>query len=630
MQDSQSPTFSDDDLFLRDSDRDRMALAFAALLHKRQSLLLGSDSDVMLEHYGKILVQQLRRQDEVQVEVYFPSSSEALIQRFNDVLAPMSLEDAVATSGPTLPARILVLHDARSVQTSQLELLSRLVNDFPGANVRVVLLVNTNSQLDKDIAAFGKRMSRWTVETPDAQAGELFLRKATMAGLEDPATTLLERLGLMGNNADAYDDFEDEDLDFSARDPAAEQALLQAVAQHNENDGDEEDRPRRSSLKPLLLGAVAVLLISVAAVLTLSSKYRDLTLEAAQSWTTQIKAAIGLADTQAQPGVDTPEPVSADAVIASEASTDTTPNTPPNTPSDIAPDTASENVIDTSPGAAPDTTVDTAPEQTVTPQASETPTPTGAPAPEAQTPQDMTERLARSLKVQEAATLAPAASASPEPALPAVPVVAQPVVDPVWQDARTDLQLSRTARGLASAAAGDTAPIVAALADDARFAAVALPTVVATAETALQPVPAAIIAPAPAPTPARDAPNAPTPTPAVAAPDAPTAQAKSKPAPAAAAGNAWVRSLPQGNWLIQYVSVKDQAQAQQWMAQHPQIKGLHAVDMVKRGTQERHVVVVQGPHTSQARAQAFASSAESPKEYWVRTARSVRGDMAKP
>ncbi|MDP4608167.1 MAG: hypothetical protein NWS83_03495, partial [Burkholderiaceae bacterium] len=428
MQDSQSPTFSDDDLFLRDSDRDRMALAFAALLHKRQSLLLGSDSDVMLEHYGKILVQQLRRQDEVQVEVYFPSSSEALIQRFNDVLAPMSLEDAVATSGPTLPARILVLHDARSVQTSQLELLSRLVNDFPGANVRVVLLVNTNSQLDKDIAAFGKRMSRWTVETPDAQAGELFLRKATMAGLEDPATTLLERLGLMGNSADAHDDFEDEDLDFSARDPAAEQALLQAVAQHSEKD-DDEDTPRRSGLKPLLLGAVAVLLISVAAVLTLSSKYRDLTLEAAHSWTTQIKAAIGQADTQAQPGVDTPEPVPADAVIASEASTDTPPNTTPNTPSDTAPDTAS----------------DTAPDQTATPQASETPTPADAPAPEAQTPQDITERLARSLKVQEAAAPAPAPAPAPDdatPPEPASPVRAQPVVEPVWQDARTDLQLS--------------------------------------------------------------------------------------------------------------------------------------------------------------------------------------------
>jgi septal ring-binding cell division protein DamX len=182
--------------------------------------------------------------------------------------------------------------------------------------------------------------------------------------------------------------------------------------------------------------------------------------------------------------------------------------------------------------------------------------------------------------------------------------------------------LSRTARGLTGAAEGDTAPIVAALADDPRFATVALPAVVAAAETALQP--------APAPAPARDAQNAPTPTPTVAAPDAPTPQAKPKPAPAAAAGNAWVRSLPQSNWLIQYVSVKDQAQAQQWIAQHPQLKGLHAVDMVKRGNQERHVVVVQGPHTSQARAQAFATSAESPKEYWVRTARSVRGDMAKP
>jgi len=78
MTDSVSPQFGDDDLFLRDADRDRMALAFGALLGKRQSLMLASDSDVLLEHYGKILVQQLRRHEGVHVEVYFPSSSEAL------------------------------------------------------------------------------------------------------------------------------------------------------------------------------------------------------------------------------------------------------------------------------------------------------------------------------------------------------------------------------------------------------------------------------------------------------------------------------------------------------------------------------------------------------------------------
>ena len=122
MTDATSPQFANDDLFLRDADRERMALAYGALIAKRQSLLLASSSDVLLEHYGRILVQQLRRHDDVQVEVYFPSSSEALIQRFNDVLAPMSLEDAVSTQGAGLPARILVLHDARSVQASQLEL----------------------------------------------------------------------------------------------------------------------------------------------------------------------------------------------------------------------------------------------------------------------------------------------------------------------------------------------------------------------------------------------------------------------------------------------------------------------------------------------------------------------------
>ena len=111
-----TPTFSPEDLFLRDSDRERLAMSYNVLVTKRQSLLMISDSDVLLEHYGRMLIRMLRETTDVEVEVFFPSSTDALIQRFNDILAPLSVEDAMATQGPVLPARVLVMHDAVAVQ----------------------------------------------------------------------------------------------------------------------------------------------------------------------------------------------------------------------------------------------------------------------------------------------------------------------------------------------------------------------------------------------------------------------------------------------------------------------------------------------------------------------------------
>ena len=117
-------------------------MSYNALVTKRQSLLMLSENDVLLEHYGRMLIRMLRETSDVEVEVYFPSSTDALVQRFNDILAPLSVEDAMSILGPALPARVLVMHDAKSVKRQQVELLARLVNDFPGANVRLVMLLN--------------------------------------------------------------------------------------------------------------------------------------------------------------------------------------------------------------------------------------------------------------------------------------------------------------------------------------------------------------------------------------------------------------------------------------------------------------------------------------------------------
>ena len=261
------PMFSPEDLFLRDSDRERLAMSYNALVTKRQSLLMLSENDVLLEHYGRMLIRMLRETSDVEVEVYFPSSTDALVQRFNDILAPLSVEDAMSILGPALPARVLVMHDAKSVKRQQVELLARLVNDFPGANVRLVMLLNESTERREDLASFGKRTARWTIETPTPVVADVFLQKAASVGMAGAATHLIDRLGLRQIDADtlAQDDEPADGLPYEAEVFGADDQASTAWGW-------------RRWLMTLFV-AVSLLILSAVLVLSLYPKHRDAVLD---------------------------------------------------------------------------------------------------------------------------------------------------------------------------------------------------------------------------------------------------------------------------------------------------------------------------------------------------------------
>ena len=48
----------------------------------------------MLDHYGRLVINKLRKMTELQIEVFLPQNTEALLDRFNQILSGLSLEDA--------------------------------------------------------------------------------------------------------------------------------------------------------------------------------------------------------------------------------------------------------------------------------------------------------------------------------------------------------------------------------------------------------------------------------------------------------------------------------------------------------------------------------------------------------
>jgi len=182
-------------LFFRVADRMRLEGYVAALIDDNMSLSVVSSHDAILDHYGKLLVARLREAaPHMGLEVYFPASAEALITRFNEVLQAYSIEDAMGTKAPVAPPKIWIVHDASALPDHEIQLLARLVQHFPAANIRVVMLLTTTSKKQRLLASFGRRILNWEIEPPSDEQAQALLEQARAQGREGAVSALLKKI----------------------------------------------------------------------------------------------------------------------------------------------------------------------------------------------------------------------------------------------------------------------------------------------------------------------------------------------------------------------------------------------------------------------------------------------------
>ena len=191
----------DDDLtinqaiFFRVSDRLRLEGYVAGLIQSGMSLSMVSAQDAILDHYGKLLVARLREAaPEIELEVCFPASADALISRFNEVLQTYSIQDAMGNKVQNAPPKIWIVHDAAALPDHEIQLLARLVQNFPGANIRVVMLLTAASGKHELLNAFGRRFLHWDIEPPTLAQKNALLEQARAQGRETLVNGLLNQL----------------------------------------------------------------------------------------------------------------------------------------------------------------------------------------------------------------------------------------------------------------------------------------------------------------------------------------------------------------------------------------------------------------------------------------------------
>lgn len=157
------------DIFQSPGDRLRFEILLKSLKEGSTNLAVLSEHDKVLDFYGDLFEERLLAQGDGQVEFCSSTNSERLVQKFNEILSELTLNQALEKDKKYAPRRYLVFRDSILMQDFELQLLARLVNGFPASNITVILLINNSGNYRNKLQAFGKSLVEWEVET---QAGE--------------------------------------------------------------------------------------------------------------------------------------------------------------------------------------------------------------------------------------------------------------------------------------------------------------------------------------------------------------------------------------------------------------------------------------------------------------------------
>ena len=137
--------FDSGDIFYRPEDKQRLQYALDAIVDDKSGLAVIGDNERVLAHYCQMLLTKLRDLDGFEIEVFLPMNTVSLLKRFNELLASMSVDEARQPAAADKPVTLLVVNDANEIQEDQWSLLTRLLSDFPGVNVRLVLFIDKTS-----------------------------------------------------------------------------------------------------------------------------------------------------------------------------------------------------------------------------------------------------------------------------------------------------------------------------------------------------------------------------------------------------------------------------------------------------------------------------------------------------
>ena len=183
------------EFFFRVADRLQMDSCLTAVSKEGKSLVLVSPSNELLDHFGAAFIRRLKQNlVNTPVEVFMPPDSEVMLERFNKLLSSLSLDVATQTRKDMPPESVWVVHDANALGSYEIELLTRLLHQFPGAGISAVLMFASDANPETSICNQGKQFVSWVLEMPTPEQKLSAIQQARKNGNEEAAVQFFNRL----------------------------------------------------------------------------------------------------------------------------------------------------------------------------------------------------------------------------------------------------------------------------------------------------------------------------------------------------------------------------------------------------------------------------------------------------
>jgi hypothetical protein len=310
---------STSEFFFRVTDRLQMESCLSAVVQDSKSVVISSASNELIDHYGAAFVRRIKQKLPLsQLEVFLPRDTDAMLERFNQLLNTLSLDVATKSRYGLGPEKVWVVHDANAMGGHELQLLTRLIHQFPGAGISVILMFTQGTDKGDAIANQYKQFIPWSLELPTAEQKLAAIQQARKSGQEEAAVDFFNRLTKSVVKKSPP-------LAASAN-PSSASSATSATATNTAN---KKPRPSKSNTiaKYMAMSVVAVglLAISVGVAFWMNPEVGDEFLAKAGSW---VRIA-------AQPKKETAAPVEnkaevspSEAANTSSASKDTPPGAP--------------------------------------------------------------------------------------------------------------------------------------------------------------------------------------------------------------------------------------------------------------------------------------------------------------
>jgi hypothetical protein len=129
------------------------------------NLAILGDDEVALAFYARKIYEHLKTDPDAQVDLCLSADAEKLVQRFNQILSELTLDEALDKTIKAPQKRFLIFPDTQFIQDFELQLLARLINGLPASNLFVVLIFNKREPYEKKLQSFGKNLVQWVLES---------------------------------------------------------------------------------------------------------------------------------------------------------------------------------------------------------------------------------------------------------------------------------------------------------------------------------------------------------------------------------------------------------------------------------------------------------------------------------